>query len=78
MDNRTFNEELFSFLGSAPTSYHAVSTLEQALARYQFATLNEGAAWNIEAGKRYLCTRNGSLIAFTIGSDTDLSEQVSG
>ncbi len=73
MDNRTFNEDLLSFLGSAPTSYHAVAILEKELTRYQFTTLSEGAAWNIEAGKRYLCTRNGSLIAFTIGSDTDLS-----
>ncbi len=72
MDNRTFNEALFSFLGRTPTSYHAVSALEEELARYQFVKLSESAVWNIEAGKRYLCTRNGSLIAFTVGSDTNL------
>jgi aspartyl aminopeptidase len=73
MDVRTFNEDLFSFISNAPTPYHAVATLAEELARHQFTLLDEGAEWDIKAGRRFVCIRNGSLIAFTIGNMTNLA-----
>ena len=74
MNTKTFNEGLFSFLAKTPTPYHAVSMLENELIRNQFTKLDEGTRWKLEQGKRYFCIRNGSLIAFTVGSGTDLSQ----
>ncbi len=73
MDTRTFNEDLFSFISRTPTPYHAVATLAEELSRHQFTRLDEGTEWNIETGRRYVCIRNGSLIAFTIGNKTTLA-----
>ena len=73
MDARTFNKDLFSFISRTPTPYHAVAALAEDLTRHQFAPLDEGAEWDIETGRRYVCTRNGSLIAFSIGNKTSLA-----
>lgn len=73
MDTRTFNEDFFSFINNSPTPFHAASVLEKELLRSQFTRLDEGTPWKIESEKRYFCTRNGSLIAFTTGSSQDLS-----
>ena len=72
MNTKLFNEELFSFLKSVPTPYHAVSALEDELIHHQFIKLDEGTPWNIEQGKRYYCIRNGALVALATGSNTDL------
>ncbi len=74
MNTETFNEGFFSFLAQTPTPYHAVSNLENELTRNQFTKLDEGTLWKLEQGKRYFCIRNGSLIAVTVGSSTDLSQ----
>lgn len=73
MDAKTFNKDFFSFLSRTPTPFHAVSILQSELSLNQFTELDEGAPWKLEQGKRYFCIRNGSIIAFTSGSDTDFS-----
>ena len=73
MNSKTLNKDFFSFLAKTPTPFHAVSILQSELSLNQFTELDEGTPWKLEQGKRYFCIRNGSIIAFTIGSDTDFS-----
>ena len=72
MDTLSFNEEFFRFLKEATTPFHAVSSLKNVLERHHFVHLNEADEWKIEQGKKYFCYRNGSLAAFSLGSESDL------
>jgi aspartyl aminopeptidase len=58
---------LIDFLNASPTPFHAVACMKNALVAAGFQELNEGDSWNIEAGGRYVVTRNdSSIIAFNV------------
>lgn len=75
MKENIFNSDLFAFLKSSPTSFHAVAHQADHLLRAGFILLDEGQAWNIEQGRSYFLIRdNGALIAFTLGSEAVLED----
>ena len=60
-------DKLRAFLDGAKSVYHGVSLLEKELEQAGYSRLQEGAAWNLQAGGKYYLIRNGaSLIAFRI------------
>lgn len=64
-----YAQELIDFLYDSPTAFHAVSNVSKALESVGFKELKEEEKWNLEKGKKYYTTKNGSaLVAFTIGS----------
>ena len=63
-----FNQQLLQFLQASPTAFHATQTLTELLLANGFEPLAELDAWNLQAGKRYVVTRNdSSIIAFVYG-----------
>jgi len=63
-----FNQELLSFIQSSPTAFHAANSIANQLVAAGFEELDEAAAWNLQAGKRYYIKRNeSSIIAFVYG-----------
>lgn len=69
MNQSDYNANLFSFLSSSPTPYHAVAGIEDFLRLQGFIQLQENAPWHLEKGFSYFVTREKSAtIAFTIGS----------
>lgn len=68
MSAANFNDDLLAFINASPTPFHAVANLRDMLLSAGFAELHEGDAWQLQAGQRYLLTRNGSsIIAFVYG-----------
>ena len=66
MDKNQFNQALIEFLNGAPTPFHAVATMAQALNEAGFKELYEGDHWNTGPG-RYFVTRNqSSIIALSL------------
>ncbi|MBB64861.1 MAG: M18 family aminopeptidase [Waddliaceae bacterium] len=62
-------QDLRRYLDHCPTAWHAVSTISEDLINAGFTALSEKERWNLEAGKKYFVTRNGSSIcAFTVPS----------
>ncbi|HRF87992.1 MAG TPA: M18 family aminopeptidase, partial [Pseudomonadales bacterium] len=58
-------DNFLAFLNTSPTPFHAVQQMQQTLLAAGFIALHESDAWQIQAGKRYVVTRNdSSLIAF--------------
>lgn len=67
-DQHQFNQGLLEFLQAAPTPFHATTWMLHQLLQAGFVALNEGDAWQLESGKRYVVTRNdSSIIAFVYG-----------
>lgn len=63
-------ENCLDFINASPTAFHAVESVKRACVN--FIELNENEKWNLEKGKSYIVTRNGSsVIAFTIGKNMD-------
>lgn len=63
---------LSEFIKKSPTQFHAVSVISQVLSENGFEELNEYNEWQLERGKKYFTTRNGSaVIAFTV-PDVDI------
>lgn len=66
----TLLNDLLNFLRDSPTPFHAVGNLVALLQQNGFHVLRESDAWNLQAGGRYIVTRNdSSLLAFVLGSD---------
>ena len=64
------SKELLEFINNSSSMFHRVSTVKEYLDADNFIELKEGESWNIEKGKNYYTTRNGSsIIAFKVGSD---------
>lgn len=58
---------LLDFIERSPVSFAAIQTAEQMLDDVGFVRLSFQAPWNLEPGKKYYVTRNGSsLIAFVV------------
>lgn len=68
LDQHRFNQGLLDFLQASPTAFHACAQIVQQLQHAGFIRLNEGDAWQLEAGQRYVVTRNdSSVLAFVYG-----------
>ena len=69
---QNINQELIRFIARSASPYHAVREVAEALDRNGFSRLAEADRWELERGKKYYVTRNGtSLIAFSIGTEGD-------
>ena len=55
-------DDLFEFLQGAVTPYHAAAIAAAWLAAAGYTRLEEADYWNLEAGKGYYITRNGSSV----------------
>lgn len=70
MDSATRDsaERFVAFVAKSPTPYHAVANIKEKLLSHDFEVLKEKDEWDIQPGKSYVVTRNGSsLIAFRVG-----------
>jgi aspartyl aminopeptidase len=66
---RRMADDLLALLAASPSAYHAVEQLGRRLRAAGFAPLDERAPFEMEAGGRYLITRQDtSLIALVAGS----------
>lgn len=67
MQEQPFNQDLFQFLASSPTPFHAVALMAGKLRDAGFIELSETSPWRLEPGDSYFVTRdNGTLAAFTL------------
>ncbi len=65
-------EELLDFIYQSPAAFNAVQTMKKTLLKEGFIELNEAVTFNLEKGKNYFVTRNGtSIIAFKIPENTE-------
>ena len=55
-------DELVEFLQESVTPFHAAATAESWLRAAGFTRLEEADYWNLEPGKGYYTTRNGSSV----------------
>ena len=66
------NNRLFDFIEKSPTAFHTVANITRTLSENGFVQLREGNVCNLQKGKGYFVTRNGSsVIAFKIGETLD-------
>lgn len=56
------NEELFDFIKSSPSPFHAVTNIANRLEASGAKRLCEGDKWNVKCGETYFVTRNNSSI----------------
>ncbi|MGD0664177.1 MAG: M18 family aminopeptidase [Rhabdochlamydiaceae bacterium] len=59
-------DDLTHYLQESPTAWHAVDSTCERLELVGFTPLEEGKAWKLKKGGRYLLKRGGSVCAFTI------------
>jgi aspartyl aminopeptidase len=72
--NKTL-KQLISFLNASPTPFHAVQQMINRLVDSGYEVLNEEDSWALEAGGRYVTTRNdSSVIAWQMPKDRSLPE----
>ncbi len=65
-----YNSNLFSYLYSSPTPFHAVANIEKHFLLQGFNRLRENERWQLVKGHAYYLTRdNGAVVAFILGSD---------
>ncbi len=75
MSHTALNQDLADFISQSPTPFHATASLRQRLLEAGYTALDERSDWQLEAGGKYLVTRNdSSLIAFQLG-DADNFER---
>ena len=75
MNQSHYNKDLFSFLSSSPTPFHAVSGIESFLSSQGFAQLHENTPWHLKKGSSYFLSReNSATVAFTLGSDEERTQ----
>lgn len=69
-DHLNISKELIEFIDRSPSSFHAVKELGAMLDEKGYTRLFESDSWNLEEGKGYYVTRNGSsIIAFRYKKD---------
>lgn len=69
MNEKKYNEELFSFIEKATCSFTGVKEIKRILLEHHFIELEENEKWNLENNQKYFVTRNdASIIAFTLGN----------
>lgn len=62
-------EDLADFVDASPSSYHAAAEVARRLEDAGFARLEEGDAWEVTPGGRYVVVRDGAAIAWTVPAD---------
>jgi len=68
MDTQSYNKNLFYFLHTSPTPFHAVANTAEALGKKGFKKLLETEPWHLEKASGYFVVRNDSaIIAFYTG-----------
>ena len=66
---REYAREILIGLNASPSHFHAVNYCKGVLSQHGFTEIKENGQWNLEAGKGYYFTRNGSTIcAFLSGA----------
>lgn len=67
---RKYNKDLFDYLNTSSSPFHAVASSRDRLLKAGVTELHETQKWSLEPGNPYFVIReNSSLIAFTRGSD---------
>ena len=67
---RKTSEEMLNFIKNNPTAFHVVEAIKDTLSNNGFQELIESSEWNLETGKSYFVSRNGSsIIAFKVGKE---------
>ncbi|RBY79950.1 M18 family aminopeptidase [Blastococcus sp. TF02A-26] len=66
-DPRT-GDDLRAFVDAAPSPFHAVAEMARRLTTAGFSELAESDAWDLAPGDQRFVVRQGSLIAFRVGS----------
>ena len=69
-------EKLNAFLEKSYTAFHAVENAKALLDEQGFTHLSETDDWALEEGGKYYVTRDGAVIAFTVGSLSDFSYKI--
>ncbi len=68
--DRSATQALLQFIDQSPTAFQAVDSAVRLLETAGFSPLEEGDAWNLQAGKGYYVTRNRSaIIAFRMPTE---------
>ncbi|MCK5829027.1 MAG: M18 family aminopeptidase [Methylococcales bacterium] len=68
MKEKQLVQDLLDFIDNSPSPYHAVKSLENQLASYDFEQLNEKHKWELKPEGRYYVIRDdSSIIFFTTG-----------
>ena len=68
-------DRLCAFLQASPTPWHATCNMAARMEQAGYQRLQETAAWQLEAGKRYFVTRNdSSIIAFQLPENGALKD----
>ena len=72
MSLEKFNQDLFAFLSSSPTPFHAVKYLIDLFQKKGFTQLYENRKWEVKAGEGYYCVRdNGTIIGIRPANSPD-------
>lgn len=62
-----YNQQLFDFIESSPSCFHAITNVMETLTKDGFTRLYEKDSWGLEPGGKYFVTSNtSSIIAFVI------------
>ena len=69
-------EKLNAFLQKSYTAFQAVENAKALLDEQGFVALPETDDWALEEGGKYYVTRDGAVIAFTVGSLSDFSYKI--
>jgi len=70
-------QDLQVFLQESSTPFHAVTSMSRRLLQANFIELFEGDAWDLQPGKGYFTTRNGSaILAFVYGRESLLDQGI--
>ncbi|VVT50715.1 uncharacterized protein SAPINGB_P002856 [Magnusiomyces paraingens] len=70
MSSKLYANEFLNFVNASPSPYHAVQTAKTLLTAAGFVEISERVDWanQVERGKKYFLTRNGSsIVAFGVG-----------
>lgn len=66
MENKRV-EQLFDFISKSVSSFHTVANIKEEMKAGGFTELDEKEEWKLEAGGKYVVSRNGSsVLAFTL------------
>ncbi len=77
MEHTRFNQNLLEFLSTSPTPWHATRNMASALTNAGFQALDERDEWDLQPGKGYYVTRNGStIVAFRTGKRSPLESGI--
>src|SRR3954465_6797816 len=67
-DDLALGDDLRAFVDASPSPFHAVAELSRRLTAGGFSELAEADAWSLTPGAEHFVVRQGSLIAFRVGS----------